>query len=206
MDPKAFGDWLSGEIAVATHVSFWVVVAVLGLFIWRAMEWRYRAIIDGYSERLNFRDEKLVYLEQRQQQERIEQEAAVSDTPPEEVEKVEERVFVPESVTPDYLRNIFSENTSLQAEKLASAFMGRWIEVTGQVVNVLSGLGGGANVSIMKEGAELGSREGLRNIYLHIPKGADRAAMLRRGDVVKAQGRIHDIGAYDVTLDPAELI
>src|SRR5258708_5586618 len=46
MDPEAFGKWLSGEIGVAAHVSFWVAVSVAAFLIWRAMEWRYAGMIE----------------------------------------------------------------------------------------------------------------------------------------------------------------
>ena len=46
MDPKTFGDWLSGEIDVVSHVSFWVAIGVAAVVIWRVMEWRYSGIIE----------------------------------------------------------------------------------------------------------------------------------------------------------------
>ena len=50
MDPQAIGNWLSNEIVVAAHVSFWVAVCVVGILIWRAMEWRYRGTIEKLKE------------------------------------------------------------------------------------------------------------------------------------------------------------
>jgi hypothetical protein len=50
----------------------------------------------------------------------------------------EERIFVGKNVTPRYLMNFFEEHTGIQANKLAQAYIGKWIVVEGTLAEVLS--------------------------------------------------------------------
>src|SRR5258705_5026341 len=129
MDPEAFGKWLSGEIGVAAHVSFWVAVSVAAFLIWRAMEWRYAGMI----ERLRDERDSLLRREHHTHAElRVQEQigapsppalsaVAHSPTPP------SHRVFVGKGVTPESLMRMLDGTTYAQAKTLPEPFTGKWI-------------------------------------------------------------------------------
>jgi hypothetical protein len=47
-----------------------------------------------------------------------------------------DRIFVSESITPEYLIDFFKEHTAVQAAKLTEVYIGKWMKVTGSVQEV----------------------------------------------------------------------
>ncbi len=212
MGIKGLGDWLSSEIGLLSHVSFWVVAGVVALVIWRAMEWRYRGIIEGFEQRMALFAEKSEYLEQRHRQPPLEKPARIaevedlspSNAPP-LVQVEEERIYVPEGVDVPFLIELYRENTDIQAEKLAATYVGKWMRIETEIQNV-SKHDSQITVATRPLGCGPLSSEALTGIWLRFNQDFERIEMFRKGDTISAEGRITSIGPFDVTLEPAELI
>jgi hypothetical protein len=101
-------------------------------------------------------------------------------------------------VTPDYLMGLFDEHTTIQAEKLIEAFIGKWLRVSGTVSDVIGSEGSGATVYLKRETARISS------VSLDF---SDRGAVeiLRKGDSVTAIGQIVGADRLWVGLKNCEL-
>lgn len=113
-----------------------------------------------------------------------------------------DRVIV--NVNPDYLVGFFRQHTTAQAQQLAAVYMGKWMNLSGSVRNVIP----------------LGEDKS-RRILVHIntnrddflivtaaftePRWMDRASTLRRGDRIIVLGKIRDIDSLRMTLYDCEL-
>lgn len=103
MDFKALGDWLSGEISVALHVSFWVAVGVVGLVIWRILERHYQG-------RLATKDDLIALRNAQLQDYKDKLSGATPDEAKKRIEALERRL---NDIAP---RNINSEQRARLAE------------------------------------------------------------------------------------------
>jgi len=56
MEPQTISDWISREINVAMHASFWVAVAGVGLVIWWMLDRHYRGRLDTKDATIQHQD------------------------------------------------------------------------------------------------------------------------------------------------------
>jgi hypothetical protein len=122
------------------------------------------------------------------------------------VEK-EERIVVNPEVTPEYLVGLFKEHTSVQADKLATTYIGKWIELSGPLGDVFPrGYVGDGKYTSLVLFADRGI--GLDKIYVAMQfddRWLDRLAVLPRGTKIKILGQIERINKVEIRLDNCEL-
>jgi hypothetical protein len=111
---------------------------------------------------------------------------------------VREREFVPPDVTVDYLASQFDGRTGIQAAKLVSVYLGKWMRVTGPLGNVGAG----------PEPYQV-TFAGYNNrtyMYFRDPRAVERLSMLTLGTEIVVVGQITQIRASWVDLADCELI
>jgi hypothetical protein len=228
VDLKAFGDWLSSEIGVALHVSFWLAVGVAALLIWRAMEWRYAGIIerlrderDGLLRRspTDAASEAEVLKQRRllEKQNTPQIRPAEGDPPQEKpirvqmpirdalASKLAERVPVGEKVTPTFLQNIYREKTKLQADQAAAVYIGKWMTVAGSVHDIQPQRDGTVFVNVDYPSRPIPFSGDIMVVLLVFQHSNARFDVMEIGDSITATGRIRKIERHSIALDYCEL-
>ncbi len=116
------------------------------------------------------------------------------------------REFVQENITPEYLVGLYDGgHTSLGANLRASVFIGKWLQVTGPLGNIVGG-------DRSFDGSRLpavGSITSTNGTYFHLVfrgEWIERAAMVPKNETVTVRGKIQDIARALITLDDVELI
>jgi hypothetical protein len=104
------------------------------------------------------------------------------------------------AITPEELARIHIENTSVQAQRLLSPYVGKWIEIKEPVKDVSDT---SIFVSHPMEGRILGAPIRLN---FHKSKWQDSLDLLRKGDVIHALCRINKVDSIVLDLDQCELI
>lgn len=199
-------------------MPFSVMVLVVAVLIWRGLVWHYGERIEALEHRIKLRDDRIAHLERDKASGKAKRAAppageavAAKGSPAKTLPLASEpapehgpRVFVPEEVTTDFLRSLYDKHTSLQADKLADAYIGKWIKVRGFVSDVHRS---GENLSVaLRKGTHPVSPDFLITTWLSFSRDLDRAEMLRTGDTVLAIGRIVRFGRYDCHLRDCEMI
>jgi hypothetical protein len=110
----------------------------------------------------------------------------------------EERTIV--DVTPEYLAGFFDDHTSIQAQKLADAFIGKWLKVSGPLGNV-----GSFKYSSQVTFAST-SNVMVYMLFRDRALVEDTLSVLKRGDQITVLGKIDRIEPLDVQLDNCELV
>lgn len=109
------------------------------------------------------------------------------------------RIFV-DNISPTQFQQYFSEHVAVQAEKLVSVYIGKWLRVSGNVNNVMGDLERG--VTVYFDGTKFsGYMVGAEFVGEH----AERAVLLRRGDVVSIVGKISRIDGLGLRLTQCEI-
>src|SRR5438105_1880599 len=112
----------------------------------------------------------------------------------------EERIFLPEDITPQFLQGFYRQHTEVQADKLAASYKGKWMRVVGTVFNVRDSYTG-FEVPVQVRGDPDVA------IFLTFDrKWGGHVSILRRDDPIEAVGRIRSIGGWGVNLERCELI
>lgn len=113
---------------------------------------------------------------------------------------VPDRQFV--QLTPQYVGGLFKTHTSREAQHLLADFVGKWMEVSGTVRDV-SEYTNFVLVSLVDEHRD---DFGIPSIGLSF-RGhwRDQVATFRRGDPVRAVGRINALDNLRIDLDPCEI-
>jgi predicted thioredoxin/glutaredoxin len=108
-----------------------------------------------------------------------------------------DRVIV--NVAPEYLTGFFKEHTEAQANKLVSAYIGKWIKISGFV-------------------GDVGLSESFATVYMELPqciavylqfngkKLMNRVEVIRRGEEIHAIGQIDRVSAATFRLKNCELL
>jgi hypothetical protein len=111
------------------------------------------------------------------------------------IEPTKEKIFI--DVTPAYLIGLYEDRTEMQANVLASAFMGKWISVSGKVINVAEGKG---YCSIAFHDAD-------KKFVSAVCYGETMktAASIRRGQTVLARGEIAAVDQLRLRLEECEI-
>jgi hypothetical protein len=113
-----------------------------------------------------------------------------------------DRVMV--NVTPEHLTSFFQQgHTSIQAERLAEAFIGKWMEISGPLGDVLRVTD--THRMVVIEGRSLYKNNQVY-MYFREKEWADRLATLKPGDRVTIVGRIENVVSQSISLGNCELV
>jgi hypothetical protein len=121
---------------------------------------------------------------------------------PPPVIQVEDRTFVRENITPEYLVGLFEGHTSIQAKRLVEPFIGNWMMISGRLGEVLSTDPDGAQVTFSERRL---SELAAVLMYFQGKKWVDRLSILKREDSIAVVGQITQINSVWVQLDNCEL-
>lgn len=113
--------------------------------------------------------------------------------------KIQERIFVGESITIEHLTDFFADHTAIQAMKLTEVFIGKWMRIAGAIDEVVPTRPGHAQVSFRD----------IRDPYLFLyfeDQWIERLAIMKPGDKLEAIGRISKIDRLAVSLENCELM
>ncbi len=208
-------DWLDRLLAQVNTLkelwpSFVIVWAVTGIIIWRVVNWRYQAVIEGLDHRIRLKDDTISHLgrappallEPSPQLEPTETTFAEVGPLPEDPRTVriarEDRVFIPNRNAPDLMR-LLDDNTTMKQDSLARPYIGKWLEVTLPVKNI---------VQREDETLILFSRPDAiaSQIWLHFPGDRERLEILEVGDSLTAVGRITKLSSLIMRLYGCEMV
>jgi hypothetical protein len=114
------------------------------------------------------------------------------------VPEPEERTIV--DVTPEYLAGFFDGHTSIQAQKLADAFIGKWVKVSGPLGNV------GSFTTFSQVTFASTSNVMVYMLFRNRAFAEDTLSVLKKGDEITVLGKIDRIEPLDVQLDNCELV
>jgi hypothetical protein len=115
--------------------------------------------------------------------------------------KKEERIFVGQGITPEYLLDFFEQHTAVQATNAIKDYIGKWMKVAGSVNNVISTSDFLARVTFERQPA----LPDYTYLYMSF-RGPwkDRAKILKRGDNITVIGQIRQIEPMALNLDNCE--
>ncbi len=101
-------------------------------------------------------------------------------------------------VKPDHLMGLYRDHTHIQAEKLAEAYIGKWIKISAQVQNV-SALASGITITVKETSLDL--------IFLRFGiEWADRVTTFQRKQKITVVGEIERIQFDSLVLINCELV
>jgi hypothetical protein len=112
--------------------------------------------------------------------------------------------FVDAHVTLEFLVGLYEGQTTLGAETLASKYKGKWMPVSGPLLETVGGypfLQGRTPVV-----ASLERQQGPSVILVFHNEWIDRLAMIPKNKIISVHGQIEDIGRSKVVLNPCELV
>jgi hypothetical protein len=120
-----------------------------------------------------------------------------------ETEK-QNRIFVGESITPEYLLGFFHQHTHAQATNATKDYAGKWITVSGILVDVITATNS-AHVQLRRQwsGNQLSGAGWMGYIHFFMDfRGSwkDRAIILRQGDGITAIGQIDSVHYWDTDI------
>jgi hypothetical protein len=104
---------------------------------------------------------------------------------------------------PNTLMQIYREHTDLQADKLAKAYLGKWIVVSRDITNISDVSGGTTPRRTMILSME---KTTFAVVTMIFNDKADELSLLRRGTHVKVIGQIAGINEINLRLDNCELL
>ena len=200
------------QIAVVgqSPVPFIVCVLLACMAIWRALEWKHRATIDGLNHRIALRDDTIRHFEKDGPK------TARAATPSSELSQskvtpvrngAKERAFLSHTQDPDFLHNLYRDRTTIQADKLAAIYVGKWMKVRGIVNNVMELSPNETSVSIIPPSdVSKPIPNSLSLTVLFFEGDKERLELLCAGDEMSAIGKIKRISMADLSLVEGELI
>jgi hypothetical protein len=95
------------------------------------------------------------------------------------------------------LTGLFDEHTSIQAEKLVEAFIGKWVRVSGTVGNVTAIAGGGAKVQLPRDSEH-------SMVFMRF-NDKSVVEVLKKGDPITVIGKIRQVSTLWLELENCEL-
>lgn len=104
------------------------------------------------------------------------------------------RIFV--DVTPEYLASFYDQHMTIQANKLAEDYIGKWIKVAGRLGDVYPN-------QVVFAYKTFGV---VVFMYFDMNKWKDRLSILKRGSRIEVNGQIQRVNAFEVHLENCELI
>ncbi|HVI97591.1 MAG TPA: hypothetical protein VM657_00840 [Sphingomonas sp.] len=205
--------------AVRAPVPFAVAVLLAAIVVWRILAWRYSSQIEILKHRLELREDTIgkyerggslpqVTIEENHaksskvEQDRLDIKIESFASKNQQYLKEFDYNLLPSSITVETLRDIYRDKTEIQADRLASIYIGKWIEVSGKVSNVTSHGEDKVNVSLKagKEAVEL------ETVWMSFEGDKESLEILRIDDVVVVHGKIKKFGRFDVNLENCILV
>jgi hypothetical protein len=106
-------------------------------------------------------------------------------------------------VTPEYLTGFFrGGHTSIQAKKLAEAFIGKWMKISGHVDDVLGSTDLQRQVTF--KGRSIFNND---QVFLYFrPEWFDRLSTLKPGDKITVIGQLIEANKIEIHLANCELV
>jgi hypothetical protein len=98
---------------------------------------------------------------------------------------------------------LFRDNTAMQAQKLIGDYVGKWMRVSGRVVNVSSI---GNNIQVLMRPPISENRPDDYIDLQFAPGWKDRVSILRRDDEISAEGRLANVSGLWISFNDCELI
>jgi hypothetical protein len=107
-------------------------------------------------------------------------------------------------VTPEYLTGFYRQgHTSVQAKKLAEAFIGKWIKVSGPLGDVLGNYETFRMVVFSNRSSHTHDDV---NMYFRDKERFGQLSTLKRGDTITAVGRLSEINSLEIWLEDCVLV
>jgi hypothetical protein len=202
---------------VSTLKELWpslvVLWAVSAIAIWRLTDWHYAGAIRDLEHRIKLKDDTIAYMERNPQEPSVPTTSSViADSPmtrianvealPEDPRTVtvppEDRVFIKNKNVTDLMK-MLDGNTMMKEDVLARPFIGKWIEITLPVKNV---------VQREDETLVMFTRPDAfaSQIWLHFPGDRERLEILDVGDTLTAVGRITELSSVVMRLYGCEMV
>ena len=115
----------------------------------------------------------------------------------------QERMFV--DVPINHIRDLYKGRTSIQGDTLALVYIGKWMRVSGKVMDInYYDWAGRIAVSLVDDGAKRHEYESA-NLHLNFDESWKDVLALQKGVDIKVLGKITGAGESYVTLDDCEL-
>jgi hypothetical protein len=112
------------------------------------------------------------------------------------------RVFI--DIALEALTEPFEQHTTVQAQRLVSTYLGRWMRLSGKVRDVRSQDGEGWHVSPDLPWLGLGRMPAV-GLYFQ-PRWKDHISVLRRGDPFLLDGKLTEIHQFAIVFEECELV
>lgn len=206
MEPDKLGSSISGQFATAwAHpIPVLVLIIIVGLLIWRAMDWRYGGII----ERLKDENAHLkAGIPSRAREPDIALASKAKIAPPSlpkpaaQVEPIpkDERQYLGSGITVPFLMKKIDNLTSAEAQRSMSVYLNKWMKVTGTVFEVTP-IGYAITVGLNIEGAPSGTTAHCTFAISH-----EDVLLLSKGVRVVIEGIVKRIESHGIVLIECEL-
>jgi TIR domain len=111
--------------------------------------------------------------------------------------------FVEAHVTPDFLVGLYDGQTTLGAETRASKYVGKWMPVSGPLLEIV---GGYPFLEVRTPVVASFALQGPSIIMVFHGEWIDRLAMIEKNQIMFVHGKISKIGRSKIVLDPCELM
>lgn len=123
----------------------------------------------------------------------------IAATPPTDANH-SERIFV--DATPEYLMGLFEGHTDIQGQRLATAYIGKWLRVSGKLHDILSSRPTSALVTFEHKPHKL------TDLYMYFDgtNSVERISTIRPGTAIAVIGKINRINRITVELQNCELV
>jgi hypothetical protein len=118
------------------------------------------------------------------------------------VEKNDQRIFVPDSVTPYSLMALYDDNLDIKADRLFADFVGKWMRLSGPVRNMSVSSSGRIYVSLAPD-----PKKSLKVIIMFFEsEWLDRLAIIPRGQVISVECQITEAASTEIRFENCRLI
>ena len=120
------------------------------------------------------------------------------------IPSLEERVFVPDDITPATLLELCEEKTGIQIAHLVSPYMGKWVRAEGTISNIHDhgeSLRVALNVARRFRNTEIST-----TIWLEFRGDRERLEMMQVGGRLRAIGKIERVSSATIELSDCELV
>lgn len=193
---------------------------LIGGIIWQFLKWRYEGIIEGLEHRLQLRDDTILRYESGGTlpvvSSNAEESLLIQPRLPQTVTPAPlqskggqtasiDRNFIASSVTPNDLRKIYSNSTSIQADRQAKAYIGKWMEVAGSVRSVYGHTNNQIRLRLLDQ-PQPHAGIGLNGLWLTFHTDQAILETLKVNDLVTAIGEISEFSEFDIYLTDCQLI
>ena len=106
--------------------------------------------------------------------------------------------FLSEDITPPFLMSLYKINTEIQAEKLVASYLGQWMTVSGEVVDVAKS--GDSDHRPMVQAGPGGAY-----LFKFSPVWEGRVSGIRRASHITVTGRLEQVHSLFITLNDCEI-